>query len=48
MQNMSIQAAPVLQDYSRINFYNDEEVSDLSMFKKVDKSINMTKQLNVN
>ena len=49
MMNISIQAAPVLQDYSKIDFYNDEgEMSDFSMFKKADKSINMTQELNHN
>lgn len=49
MMNISIQAAPVLQDYSKIDFYNDEgDISDFSMFKKADKSINMTQELNYN
>lgn len=48
VQNISIQAAPVLQDYSKIDFYNDEELSEMSMFKKADKSVNMTHRLNAN
>ena len=32
VQDISIQAAPILQDYSRIDFYDDRDMSSLSIF----------------
>lgn len=46
MQDISIQAAPILQDYSKIDFYNDAEMSSFSMFEKQDKSMNVSHHLN--
>lgn len=43
MHNISIQAAPILEDYSKIQFYNDEQLSEMSMFGRQDRSIDMTR-----
>ena len=44
MNDISIQAAPMLHDYSNVQFYDDNSISDLSLFKKVDKSVNISKK----
>ena len=44
VNGISIQAAPMLHDYSNVQFYDDNSISDLSLFKKVDKSVNISKK----
>ena len=45
VNDISIQAAPIIHDYSNVQFYDDNSLSDLSLFnKKVDKSVNITRK----